>query len=457
MRSVRLTMFRFFTVLVFGFPLLTAHAQENSPFSRYGMGDWNQGQHLISRAMGGLAAAYTDGTSNNNGQTINFANPAAYSSLYMVSYDIGLTMDSRTLRSINPDEKFVSNNLTPSYFALGFPINKLRNLGFAFGFKPLSKISYSITQTGTAAGDSISTLYQGSGGLNQVFIGLGKRWKGFSIGFNTGVNFGRKEVSTLIGFANDTITYNKSKSTSITNFSSLFLSVGTQYEFTLKTKNYPSIKTINKYMLRLGATANLGSTMNATQDIDHTTFAYNSLGVVATIDTVYSKTKLKGTIVLPTTYAAGITIRKTTQAARGLFDIWSLGAEYTSTQWTAYRFYSQPDQLNDSWMFKLGASFSPDPVSGQSYWGSVNYRLGFFTGKDYVNADGNGLKMYGVSFGAGIPIRKWNSYTNQFAIVNTALQFGKRGDSKNNVTEGFFRLSFGLSLSDIWFQKRRYD
>jgi hypothetical protein len=375
----------------------------------------------------------------------------------MISYDIGLTIDSRTLRSNTPDGKFISNNLIPSYFALGIPINKSKSIGLAFGLRPLSRINYSITEAGTAAGDSISTLYQGNGGLNQVFVGMGKKWKGFSLGFNTGVNFGRKEVSTLIGFLNDTITYNKSKSSSVTNFSAFFLSVGTQYEFTLKTKSYPSFKTVNKYLLRLGVTGNLGSSMNATQDIDHTTFAYNALGVVTTIDTVYSQSKVKGTITMPASYAAGITIRKTTQAPRGLFDIWSVGAEYTATKWSKYRFYGQPDQVTDNWMFKFGASFSPDPVSGRSTWGSVNYRLGFFLGKDYVDADGNGLKMYGASFGTGIPIRKWNTYTNQFAIVNTALQIGKRGDSKNNVTEGFFRLSFGLSLSDIWFIKRRYD
>lgn len=457
MRSVSLTMFRFFTVLVFGFPLLTAHAQENSPFSRYGMGDWYQGQHIISRAMGGLGAAYADGTSNNNGQTINFINPATYGNLYMISYDIGLTVDSRTLRSNNPDGKFVSNNLIPSYFALGIPINKAKGIGMAFGLRPLSRVNYSVTEAGRAAGDSISSLYQGSGGLNQVFLGFGKRWKGFNLGFNTGVNFGRKEVSTMVGFINDTVTYHKSKSSTLTNFSAFFLSAGAQYEFTIKTKNYPSIKTVNKYMVRLGLTGNLGSSLNATQDIDHTTFNYNTLGVVSTIDTVYSKTKIKGTITMPASYAAGITLRKTTQAPRGLFDIWSLGAEYTATKWSNYRFMGLTDQVTDNWMFKVGASFSPDPVSGRSYWGAITYRLGFFTGKDYVDADGNGLKMYGASMGAGIPIRKWNNYNSQFAIVNTSLQFGKRGDSKNNITEGFFRLSFGLSLSDIWFVKRRYD
>jgi hypothetical protein len=450
-------MFRFFTVLVFGFPLLTAHAQENSPFSRYGLGDWYQGQHINSRAMGGLGAAYADGLSNNNGQTVNFMNPATYSNMYLISYDIGLTFDSRTLRSNSPDGKFISNNLIPSYFAIGIPINKARNIGMAFGLRPLSRVNYSITEVGRAAGDSISNLYQGSGGLNQVFLGLGKRWKSFSVGFNTGVNFGRKEVSTYVGFINDTIIYNKSKSTSLTNFSSFFLSGGAQYEFTLKTKTNPAYKTTNKYLVRLGLTGNLGSNMNATQDINHTTYYYNALGVVNTVDTVYSKTNIKGTITMPASYAAGVTFRKTTQAPRGLFDIWSLGAEYTATKWSDYRFMGQTDQVANSWMFKVGGSFSPDPVSGRSAWGIVNYRIGFFTGKDYVDADGNGLKIIGVSFGTGIPIRKWNNYNNQFAIVNTSLQFGKKGDSKNNVTEGFVRLSFGLSLSDLWFQKRRYD
>ena len=457
MRSVSLTMFRFFTVLVFGFPLLTAHAQENSPFSRYGIGDLYQGQHIISRALGGLGAAYADGNANNNGQSINFMNPAAYSNLFLVSYDIGLTIDSRTLRSNTPDGKFVSNNLIPSYFALGIPISKARSIGMAFGLRPLSKINYSVTQSGRAAGDSIADLYQGNGGLNQLFIGLGKKWKGFSIGFNTGVNFGRKEVSTFVGFVNDTITYNKSKSTSVTNFSSLFLSGGAQYEVTLKTKNYPAYKTVNKYMVRFGVSGNLGSTMNATQDQANTTYNYDANGAVSTIDTVSAQTKIKGTITMPASYAAGITFRKTTTAPRGLFELWSIGAEYTATKWSDYRFMGLKDQVNDNWMFKMGLSFSPDPASGRSAWGNVVYRLGFFTGKDYVNADGNGLKMYGASLGTGIPIRKWNSYNNQFAIVNTSFQFGKRGTAVNNITEGFFRLSFGLSLSDIWFIKRRYD
>jgi len=210
-------------------------------------------------------------------------------------------------------------------------------------------------------------------------------------------------------------------------------------------------------MVRFGVTGNLGSDLNAKQDIDRSTFFYNSIGSMSTIDSVYSQRNIKGSIHLPSSYAAGVTIRKTAQGPRGYFEMWSLGAEYTSTKWSQYRFYDQTDKVTDDWMFKLGAQFSPNPSSGKSVWSAVNYRVGFFTGKDYVNPDGNGLKVIGGSMGCGLPIRKWNSYSNQFAIVNTSLQFGKRGSNVNNITEGFFKLSFGLSLSDIWFIKRRYD
>jgi hypothetical protein len=62
-----------------------------------------------------------------------------------------------------------------------------------------------------------------------------------------------------------------------------------------------------------------------------------------------------------------------------------------------------------------------------------------------------------ASFGAGFPIRKWRAYETQFTVLQTAFQIGKRGSSVNNVTENFFQFTFGLSLNDNWFIKRKYD
>lgn len=459
MRSVSITisnLSRVFLVFLSVTFLLSAAAQENSPFSRYGLGEYYTSQHIISRSLGGLTAAYADGMNNNVGQSINFNNPATYSSFFMSTFDLGVTIDSRTLRSTTPAGKFTSNNFVPSYLSIGFPLNKLKGLGLAFGLKPVSRISYSVQNLSRAANDSLQTLYEGSGGLNQAFVGLGKRWKTFSIGFNTGYNFGRKEISTRKSFLNDTVIYYQSNSSTLSNFGGIFLNGGMQYELSLNKKVNTQAKTTENYLLRFGVTGTLQQRMSASQDINRETFTYGASGDIR-IDSVSEKTGIKGTVLLPSTYAAGITLHKTTTNARGLFELWSIGAEYTTTQWVNYRFYDQADKLNNSWQFRLGVQFAPDPLAGKDYWSIVNYRAGFYTGKDYINADGNGLTQYGVSFGAGLPIKKWSSYDNQFTIMNTALQFGKRGSAVNNITETYFQFSLGISLSDIWFVKRRYD
>ncbi len=456
MRSVSITNFRVFLAFILVFFALSSRAQENSPFSRYGLGEFYSSHHIISRSMGGLGAAYADGLNNNVGQSINFANPATYSSLYMVSFDLGLTIDTRTLNSNNPTGKFASANFIPSYLAIGLPLKRSKGLGLAFGMKPLSRISYSVSNLSRIAGDSLHTLYEGSGGLNQAFVGFGKKWKDLSIGFNTGYNFGSKETSTKKAFLNDTVTYYQSNSSTITNFHGAFLSGGLQYEVSLHKNVVAATKTTENYLLRFGLTGTLQQKLSASQNIDRKTFTYGTNGDIK-IDSVSEQNDIKGTVLLPSTYAAGITLHKTVLNTKGVFEMWSLGIEYTSTQWSNYRFYDQTDKLSNSWQLKVGAQFSPDPVGSRDYWSSLNYRAGFYIGKDYINADGNGLKQYGVSFGAGLPVRKWTTYDNQFTVINMGLQFGKRGSSVNNITENYVQFSLGLSLSDLWFIKRKYD
>lgn len=459
MRSVSLTISNFTRLCLAFVPavfLFTAQAQENSPFSRYGIGEYYTNQHVISRSMGGLTAAYAGGLNNNVGQSINFGNPATYAGLYMVSFDLGLTIDSRSLNSISPIGKFASANLFPSYLAVGVPLNRVKGWGLAFGLKPVTRISYSVQSSERVAGDSLQTLYEGSGGLNQAFVGIAKRWKTLSIGFNTGYNFGRKEINTRKTFLNDTVSFYQSNSSTSTNFGGIFLNGGLQYEISLHKKVNTETKTAENYLLRFGATGTLQQNMSATQNIDRQTYTYGANGDIK-IDSISTVDNVKGKVLLPATYAAGVTLHKTSTNSRGIFELWSIGAEYTSTQWTKYRFYDQPDKLANSWQFKLGIQFSPDPLANRGYWNNVNYRAGIYVGKDYVNADGNGLKQYGVSFGAGLPVRKWSSYSDQFTVLNTALQFGKRGSGVNNITESYVQFSLGISMSDIWFVKRRYD
>ena len=97
MRSVRPTANAFFFIFLSAFLLLGVHrsqAQENSPYSRYGLGDLIPQQNILNRAMGGISTAYADYS------TVNFANPASYAELKITSFDIGLDYNSRTLKAL---------------------------------------------------------------------------------------------------------------------------------------------------------------------------------------------------------------------------------------------------------------------------------------------------------------------------------------------------------------------
>lgn len=453
MRSVRLTISnisRLSLAVIAVFFLADVQAQDNNPFSRYGLGEYYTSQHTISRSLGGLTAALADG------QSINFNNPATYGNFYMTTFDLGVFIESRSLTNKIPGAKSKSSNFLPGYLAVGVPLNRVKSWGLAFGLKPLSRISYSVENRERSAGDSTQALYEGNGGFNQAFVGIGKKWRNFSIGINTGYNFGRKDIETQKNFLNDTVDYYSSKSKVVTNYGGAFLNFGVQYDLTLSQKINTISQTTEAYKLRFGATGTLKQNMKATQDIIKQTFVPSTVGDVV-IDSVLRTNDLPGTVSVPGTYTVGLTLHKTSTNTRGVFELWQIGAEYTATKWSQYRFYGFPDRLTDSWQFKLGLQFAPDPLSIRNYWSVVNYRAGVYVGKDYLDPDGNGLKQFGISFGAGLPVRKWTNFTDQFTILNTAFQFGKRGSAVNNVTETYFQLSLGFSLSDIWFVKRRYD
>lgn len=412
---------------------LTTIAQENSPFSRYGIGDLFAGQNIVNRGLGGLSAPYADG------QSINFYNPASYSSNKVVTFDIGLNVDNRNLKSENPLNKFSSTNFTPSYFAIALPINAKRNLGAAFGLRPISRINYSVQEIKRLPGiDSIGTIYEGNGGLYQIFAGMGKRWGGLSVGFNTGYNFGRKETNTRVVPLNDTVFYYESNSRTTTNYGKVFFSGGVQYR----------IATGKTSALTLGVSTNLKQSLNAKQDVMRETFSTSSGRSDTARVTAFEALDQKGTIEIPSSFTAGLSFG----SPNGL-----IGFEYETSKWSDFKFYGQPDKLSDYWQFRLGGQFIPNPNSVTNYWSRVTFRGGVNFGTDYIDADGKGLKTSGVSVGASLPIRKWRSFDNQYTNINIAIEVGKRGSKDNNITENYFRFSVGFSLSDIWFIPRRYD
>jgi hypothetical protein len=452
MLSASSIMSRFCVVVLLLTASATAFSQENSPFSRYGLGDLYPHQSIASRAMGGITAGFVDG------QAINSANPASYGSIRYVTYDLGISVDSRTLKSAKPVASYRSTNFIPSYVQLAIPLTQRRDFGLVFGLKPLTRVNYSIETRSRIAVDSLLTVNEGSGGLNELFFGLGKRWKNFSVGFNTGYDFGRKEITTRTELINDTVSYMRGIRTSATTFGAAFLEGGFQYMFNVGKVEHTARKATDLYLMRIGATASLKRNLSGDQQQSEETFFYDANGGTVKLDSVRVLKGIKGKITVPAKYNAGFTLNKVVSDQQGTVDRWSVGADFTMQNWGSdYRFYGQKDQVVNSYMLNIGGQIIPNALNPNSYWSRVTYRAGFYTGKDYLNPDGKELKVYGVTLGAGFPIRKWRAYDNQFSLINTAVEIGKRGSGVNNITEGFLKVSIGLSLSDVWFIKRKYD
>lgn len=405
---------------------------ENSPYSRYGLGDQLPEQNIINRGMGGISAAYYDY------QSVNFQNPASYSKFRVTTFDFGVEVDSRTLRVIDPPRKFSSSSPIISYVQLGFPLSKKGNWGMTLGLKPVTRVNYKILRNERLPGiDSINTLFEGNGGSYQVFGGTGFAIKNFSVGINVGYMFGSKDYSAERNFVPDSTFdfYYPSSYQTHSNYGGVFTNAGMQYTIKLNTTS----------SIRLGAFGNMKREFKGSKDVLIQTFSASERGNT-TIDSVYAK-DVPGRVISPASYGFGMIYNQSEK--------WMIGVDFTTAKWSEYAFFGEKDSVQDSWKIHIGGQVIPNLLRAKNYWGRVSYRAGFSFGQDYIRV-GTDLPSYAFSFGAGLPMRRAN-YSNQYSVINTTVEFGRRGDNANLIRESFFRIALGFTLSDIWFQKKKYD
>ncbi len=418
-------------------------AQINSPYSRYGLGDVTQSGNVVNRGMGGVSTAYMDR------QSVNFLNPASYSRIGLTTFDVSMEIENRTLQNSAKTDKYSSANLTFNYLTIGLPLNKKGTWGMAFGIRPATRINYKVESyerlnVAQTLRDSILTLYEGSGGSNKAFIGTGYKIAGFSFGGNIGYHFGQEALSTRRFFIDSMASY-KSNSANNISFGSFFAETGVQYEAKLGKNGF----------VRLGGTYALKHMLKGTKDIVRETFNYDqTTGVPIQVDSIFEAKGIAGDIQFPKSYSLGFVIGKNDTLTKT--EKWMLGVQYDATAWDEFSFFGQKDQVKSSYMLRVGGQITPNILS-ESMAGRINYRAGFYFGKDYVNAKNIQLPVYAFTFGFGIPVKRRSFYSNQFTTINLGFEVGKRGDNNSSLTENIFKFHLGFSLSDIWFQKRRYE
>ena len=101
--------------------------------------------------------------------------------------------------------------------------------------------------------------------------------------------------------------------------------------------------------------------------------------------------------------------------------------------------------------FSFGGFYIPKYDSFTNFFSRLVYRAGLRVEDTGLQIDNQSIKEVGFNFGFGIPFQGFSS-------VNLGFEVGKRGTTNAGlIQENFFSVRLGMSLSDLWFVKNKYN
>lgn len=407
--------------------------QENSPYSRYGLGNLRSPYNTSFRGMGGSAAAGTPGIN------VNSFNPASYSFLRAATLDMAFEARSRSVFLGGKSTRSGTGNF--SYFNLGMNLNQY--LGLNIGFKPIANMYYNsdtsvnIPGLGNATGN-----FSGSGDLQYAFLGLAGQYKGFSVGLNFGYTFGNYDYSNSLKIPNTDTDGNEvgvrsSQLTHADNIGGIYWEGGLLYQANIGKENH----------LNIGATVTTSQKLNLTRNNINIAYHYltEDKGGNLIVDTLQNN-ETRGKLTMPATYAFGMSYGKEGK--------WQVASDFSYTDWSLFNKMGDRDGIGDNaWRYSIGGSLTPNSsASNTKYLSFVTYRIGAYYGKDYFHLFNTNVNYYGGTIGTSLPLqRKYNN----FGQLNLSLDIGKRGSITNGLAkEIYVNFTFGLSLNDTYWLKR---
>jgi hypothetical protein len=442
----RLLFFLFFLCL----SSVRAQQNENSPYSRYGIGDITDNNLNHLRQMGGLGASYLDG------YHINIVNPASYAFLNATAFDLGVFAKHTWLSDKDNTSKIWSGNL--DYMSLAFPlrnpINELYDgvkrkykLAMAFTLIPHSTVNYNIAVRDSVPGsDPFNRNYRGSGGSYKLMWGNAIRWADFSFGVNLGYLFGRLAYDNVVAFSIPAYAYSDNFSNSY-NINGFLWNTGLMYTRVLNKGAIEKNKMLPAQRISLGLHAGSATGMNTRASINHR-LEQALPGGITNIDTVRIVNDVKGSGRLPAEIGLGATWYGGER--------WAMGINYASTFWSDYFNEASGEakgSLKDGSKLSVGGYFRPDYKSFDNFFERIYYRMGAFYHVDPRVINTEQITTYGVSLGFGIPF----VFQRKVSHLNVGVQGGVKGKD-TPVSENFVKFNFGVTFNDDeWFLKRKYN
>jgi len=428
-----------FTVFLTG--IFQAQNHSISPYSRFGVGDIQPIQTPRNVAMGGLSVGLVSPLD------LTVQNPASFMNLdsLMVNFEVTLQgIHSRLQQTINGETASANTSRASlGQISFAFPITNWLRSGF--GLTPGTNMSYRVSRQveveDTLVGRGIfNQLYEGDGGLNQIFFGIALGTDRIAVGANLSYQFGSFDRNAYMFFT-DTFSLLPTTTTerlSEVNASGFFLDFGLQYRQPLS----------DRYQLGFGFTFRPRYSLNA----DRSLVLLSTNRQFGIIDTIPTEALADGTLQMPEMLRAGLSLERLGR--------WVVAAEYSFVDFSNYREFGHRDpNLSASQMFRMGMEFKGRRFDN-SFMNRLSYRFGFHHGTSYVAFHEQQLIQQGISFGFGIPIvARRGGFTTGFAKLDFAVEFGRKGNlnTPGQIQENYGRIVIGISAFDRWFMRGRFD
>lgn len=395
---------------------LAAQSNTNSPYSYFGLGEFDLAGYGKTSGMGGVAYGIRTPS------FVNHLNPASYAGFdsLRVVLDVAASGKVSWLRASNDGRSAFNGNI--KRIALGLRLYKA--WAVSLGMTPFTNVGYQVNAKEPVVGRSdeysVAT-YSGDGGLSRLYFGTSIRpFGGFSVGANVSMLFGyiNKTKITSHGQLDGTWTekYRYKPRTA------LLFDFGAQYAIGLPGSS----------RLTLGLVGGLSSGLRMAK--------YYSVFMGAEGD---EEMRDMERFYLPLRLGGGLAFNSKR---------WTFAADYETQRWADVAKLNRTTRYVNSHRAALGASFCPNYYLGRNLFQRMTYQAGLHYERTHLSFQGLRSDAYGVTVGVDMPFRQ------QLSSLSLSVDAGIKGRAyKDMIRETYIRLNMGISFSDFWFLKRQYD
>lgn len=427
-------------------------AQYNTftPFSRYGIGDVQDNTSAYQKAMGNTGMAMPADTTAPS--FVNILNPASLSFIRLTVLEAGGNYYHTQILN-KQNYKVQQKSVNFNSLILAFPIKKYS--GFSFGLLPHSFVGYQIVQNENISNiGNVNYVYDGSGGLNKVYVAYGfslskyfksdtthrtfkQLIKNLSIGTNLYYLFGELAQTATVNYPSNTLYYHfvNDRRYRINGVTADF---GVQTHIRLKDDNR---------MLCLGGVFSYPSKLKVFNDYIAYNFSYNYFGERYIVDTLLYAENEAGKLKLPPVIGGGVSYIVANK--------WGVNADIKYSDWKSFYLINSPTNVTNSVEVNLGAYYQPDRFAAgkNNYAGKIIYRAGMGYNSGYQEYQNKSVPAYAFSAGVSLPMGLYRA----FSAMHISVQYIRRGNKNFVLRENILKVNIGITLNDRWFIKYKYD